>query len=53
MMKYSVLVFFVAMIWSMSNEKILTLNEPVGNIESMKVNVDFGMGNLILEKGQK
>lgn len=52
-MKYSIVILFFVFALSMSNEKILTLNEPLGNIKLMKVNVDFGMGNLILEKGQQ
>ncbi len=50
-MKYSILIFYVVIGLSMSNEKILTLNEPLGDIQSMKVTIDFGMGDLLLEKG--
>ena len=36
---FFVLITFVS---AQSNEKILTLNEPLEGITSMKVNVDFG-----------
>ncbi|MBC8479054.1 MAG: hypothetical protein H8D46_01215 [FCB group bacterium] len=47
---FFVLITFVS---AQSNEKILTLNEPLEGITSMKVNVDFGMGEFLLEKGQE
>jgi len=41
-----------SVLFSQSTEKIYTLNEPVGDINSIKVNIDFGMGSINLERGQ-
>ncbi|MFQ6610649.1 MAG: hypothetical protein ACE5D7_07610 [Fidelibacterota bacterium] len=33
-------------------DKILTLNEPLNDISYLKVNIDYSLGNLVMEAGQ-
>ena len=49
---FAILFIFVSVLLCKSGEKIITLNEPLGDVTKMKVNVEFSMGQLLLENGQ-
>jgi len=52
MKKVIFIAMLICLIFPSNKEKILTLNEPLYNIKSMKVNIDYSLGNLVIEAGQ-
>ena len=44
---------YFCLVFSGENQKVLTINEPLGKIYSMKSDIDFSFGRIILERGQE
>jgi len=51
-MKLLIMIIVLSVVFTQSAEKIFTLNEPINDITELKVNIDFGMGDLVLKAGQ-
>lgn len=43
----------VCLVFSGESQKVLTINEPLGKIHSMKSDIDFSFGRILLERGQE
>ncbi len=53
MVKYFIIILvFFAVICGGEKRQVITINEELGNIQSMKSTIDFNLGKILLEKGQ-
>lgn len=52
MLKFVSVMIIMCLAFPNNPDKILTLNESLDGIQSMKVNIDYNLGNLVMEAGQ-
>lgn len=51
-MRLLLIIFIISLGISNSNDKIITLNEPIHDTQSLKVNISYSLGDFVLEHGQ-
>ncbi len=50
-MKIALLLAIMSYAFASNSEQIITLNEPLGDVSMVKVNINFGFGSLLVETG--